>query len=321
MNQGYKTNLQRAIRAIRSAKKVMVVSHVNPDGDTIGCQLALGLACLQMGKKVLLLSPHGMPTRYQFLPGSELVLSESDETADIAIAVDCGSRGQLGTAAKNYFKAKKTVQIDHHDFGASFGGIQLMDLEASAVGEIVYDLLRAMKIELTPAIAMCLLTSVIIDTGAFRFSNIRAKTFEVCSRLIKTGVDLRYLIEESYWTKSRSTLKLSSHALFSAEYSDDGSVVWSVIYQKDMKKFGAVISDADAVADDLRSVQGVKIAAVLRETEGGKFRASLRSKHGIHVGSLAEEFGGGGHHNSAGCLIKKKDFPRLISRLKKLAEI
>ena len=318
MRFGSDQNILKAARALRGAKKVIVVSHVNPDGDTIGCLLALGLALLQMGKKVVMLSQDGVPTRFQFLPGSELILSETSETADVAVAVDCGSARQMGTIHKVFFRAKTTIQVDHHDFGESFGKIQVLENEASAVGEIVYDLICSLKADITPAIATCLLTSIIIDTGSFRFSNIRAKTFEICGKLIGRGVDLQHLIEESYWTKSVSTMKLSSHALLNAEYSADGAVIWSVVFQKDFKRFGAKLSDADTVADDLRSVEGVKIAAVFRQTEKGNFRVSLRSKHGINVALTAREFGGGGHHNSAGCGIKPSEKSKLLESLESL---
>ena len=318
MKSGSDQNILKAVSVIRGAKKILIVSHVNPDGDTIGCLLALGLALLQMGKKVILLSQDGVPTRFQFLPGSELILSETSETADVSIAVDCGSARQLGTSQKAFFRSKTTVQVDHHDFGETFGKIQVLENEASAVGEIVYDMIRALKVDVTPAIATCLLTSIIIDTGSFRFSNIRAKTFKICGNLIDCGVDLQHLIEESYWTKSASTLKLSSHALLNAQYSANGSVTWTVVYQKDFKRFGAKLSDADAVADDLRSVEGVKVAAVFRQTEKGNFRISLRSKHGINVALVAKEFGGGGHHNSAGCGIKPSEKNKLLESLESL---
>ncbi len=301
----FEKNISAAVKALDLSKKVMIVAHVNPDGDTLGCLLALGLALMQKEKKVSLLCQDAVPTRFQYLPGSELVSSESREKADVALAVDCGSPKQLGTLRAAFFRAPCTIQIDHHDFGDAFGKIQVLDPEASAVGEIVYELLRALKIEITPAIATCLLTSIIIDTGAFRFSNIRAKTFDICARLVKKGVDIQHLIEESYWVKSRSTALLSGHAVSRAKFSRDGSVAWAAVSQQDIRRYGAGLSDADSVADDLRSIEGVKVTALFRETEKGRFRVSLRSKKGINVAVVAKQFGGGGHHNSAGCSIRR----------------
>jgi phosphoesterase RecJ-like protein len=321
METGLSENILKAVRAVKKADKILIVAHVNPDGDTIGCLLALGLSLISLGKKVTLLSQDGIPTRFQFLPGSELILSETTETADVSIAVDCGSQMQLGTATKAFLKAKTTIQIDHHDFGNSFGKIQVLEEEAAAVGEIVFELIRALEIEITQTIATCLLTSIIVDTGSFRFSNIRPKTFDICSKLIRKGVDLRHLIEQSYWKKSRSMAKLSGHCIAQTRFSPDGKIAWSTVYQKDFKYFGALLSDVDAVADELRSIEGVKIADIFRETTRKRFRVSLRSSDGINVAQVAMQFGGGGHHNSAGCAIRnsEKEKQRLLDELALLA--
>ena len=315
MKKGLDENIQKAVRAIHKARKIIVASHINPDGDTIGCLLALGLALISAGKKVILLSQDGVPARFQFLPGSELILSGTSERADVSIAVDCGSEKQLGLMRTPFFRSKVTIQIDHHDFGNAFGRIQVLEEDAAAVGEIVYELIRALRVDITANIATCLLTSIIVDTGSFRFSNIRPKTFEICSKLIKKGIDLQYLIEESYWKKSRSTARLSGFCISQAHFSEDGSIAWSAVYQRDFKRFRAKLSDVDSVADDLRAVEGVKIAAVFRETEKKSYRVSLRSSYGINVAQVAKIFGGGGHHNAAGCSVSASEKEKLLQHL------
>ena len=300
----YKQQVLKAANVLLAAKKVAIMAHLNPDGDTLGCQLALGLALLNRGQKVFFLCEDAVPTRLQFMPGSELIGDHQPGKVDVAVAVDCGSSKQMGSMEAVFFKAKNNIQVDHHDFGQAFGKIQVLDHEASAVGEIIYEIIRAMRSEITPAIATCLMTSIIIDTGAFRFSNIRPKTFEICARLSRTGVDIRHLIEEAYWIKSRPMALLSSRAILNARFLKDGAVAWAAVSQADIKKHGAGLSDADSVADDLRSIEGVKIAALFRETEKGNSRVSLRSKKGINVALVAKRFGGGGHHNSAGCRIR-----------------
>ena len=320
MEKSLEIGLKQSIRALHSAKKVMVVSHLNPDGDTLGCMLALGLALMQKGKKVILACQDAVPTRYQFLPGSELVQTECREKVDVAVAVDCGGQKQLGTMRSIFFKARTTIQVDHHDFGDVFGKIQVLDPDASAVGEIVFHLIRALNAEITPAIATCLLTSIIVDTGAFRFSNTSSKTFDICARLCKKGVDVQHLIEESYWVKSRSMALVSSFAMLNAKFSKDGNVAWAVVNQRNLQKLRAGLPDADSVADDLRSIEGVKIAALFRQTERGNYRVSLRSRKGIHVAMVAQRFGGGGHHNSAGCSISRSASERnkLLKALEEL---
>jgi len=128
---------------IQSAKRIMIISHINPDGDTLGSLLGLGLGLLKVeNKEVVMVSPDGMPPRYRFLPGSELVLDRYKEKADLAIAVDCGSIKQMGTMSKYFAAVKNSIQIDHHDFGDSFGKHLLVDTEAAAVGEIIFERLK-----------------------------------------------------------------------------------------------------------------------------------------------------------------------------------
>lgn len=312
-----KENIRRAAAALKKAKKIVVICHINPDGDTLGCQLALGLALLLMKKKVVLLSRDGVPSRFQFLPGSELVVTETDEKADAAVAVDCGSIQQLGNTKKAYLRAKTTITVDHHNFGTPFGKIRVQEDDAAAVGEIVYEVIRALGVKMTPAIATNLLTSIVVDTGSFRFSNIRPKTFELCGKLVSAGVDLKYLLEESYWKKSRPMAMLSGYCLAKARFSEDGKVAWSDATQQDLKRFKAHLWDADPVADDLRGIEGVQASALFRETEKGRARVSLRSDDRFNVAQVAKHFGGGGHHNSAGCVIKnsEKEKRKLLEEL------
>ncbi|MGH7197360.1 MAG: DHH family phosphoesterase [Candidatus Omnitrophota bacterium] len=320
MTKNLQTNIRRAAQALRKAKKIVVICHINPDGDTLGCQLALGLALIDLKKKVVFFSQDGVPSRFQFLPGSELVVSETREKADVAVAVDCGSVQQLGKGKDVFFRAKTTMTVDHHNFGAPFGKIRVQEDDAAAVGEIVYEVIRALRVEITPAIATSLLTSIIVDTGSFRFANIRARTFEICGDLVRTGVDLRYLIEESYWKKSRPMALLSGYCLARARFSKDGTAAWSVVTRKDLDRFGAHLWDADPVADDLRTIEGVQVSALFRETEKGCLRVSLRSDDRINVARVAKRFGGGGHHNSAGCVIRnsEKEKRRLLKELEAL---
>ncbi len=320
MNQGLEKNIKKAVAAIRKAKKIAVIAHKNPDGDTIGCLLALGLVFLGMGKKVNLLCQDAVPTRYQFLPGSELVLSRVHEKPDLAISVDCGSISQLGLMANIFCSAPNTIQIDHHDFGEAYGKIQVVEPEAAAVGEVAYEIIEALGIKISQSIALCLLTSIVVDTGSFRFSNIRAKTFDICSKLVKTGVDLQALIEDAYWRRSREVAKLTGYCLQNTSFSKGGEIAWAVLNQKNFKQFSAGLSDADEVADELRSIEGVKISALFRETPTKKFRVSLRSNYGINVANVAKRFGGGGHHNSAGCSIASTDreLKKLLGELEKL---
>ncbi|MEI8344886.1 MAG: DHHA1 domain-containing protein, partial [Candidatus Omnitrophota bacterium] len=175
-----------------------------------------------------------------------------------------------------------------------------------------YELLIQMKAVVTREIASCLLTSIIIDTGFFRFANIRPKTFDICSRLIKTGVELRELVEEAYWKKSVPTARLMGYCFSKVRLYDDGSIACADVSQRTLKRFKAKLSDLDNVADELRSIEGVRVAVLMRQTEKRSVRASLRSIGSLNVAGVAKQFGGGGHHNSAGCRLS--DTPREKAR-------
>lgn len=300
----FKKNLIENAKRILAADRILVVSHVHPDGDTIGSLLALGLGLLTVGKRVVMVSPDGIPNRFQFLPGSELVQDHLRGKADVGVAVDCGSIGQLGRFGRVFQGCAQTIQVDHHDFADGFCKHLLVDTEAAAVGEIIYDLLKACGVKITPSIATCLLTSIIVDTGSFRFSNIRSRTFRIAADLLDHGVDLKYLIEEAYWKKTEATVRLESLCFDRMQFEMKGKVVWSVIRQSDLKKLNGMIADVDRVADDLRSIEGVRIAALFREAGNGFCRVSLRSASGINIAKVASHFGGGGHFNAAGCQIK-----------------
>ncbi|MBP9733375.1 MAG: bifunctional oligoribonuclease/PAP phosphatase NrnA [Candidatus Omnitrophica bacterium] len=297
-------SIRTAAQRILEADRILISSHVHPDGDTMGSLLALGLGLLSIDKSVVMVSPDGLPPRYRFLPGSELVLDTWEGRVDLAIAVDCGTIRQLGKFGKLFESTRNTIQVDHHDFADVFGKLLVADPAAAAVGEIIYDLLKVLKVKITPMIATCLLTSIIVDTGAFRFANIRGRTFRICADLLDRGVDLKYLLEEAYWKKSETTVRLEAVSVNQMKFERNGRVVWSYVKHADFKRVNGLASDVDGVADDLRSIDGVKVAALMRENEEGGCRVSLRSEAGINVAKIAQVFGGGGHFNSAGCHMK-----------------
>lgn len=317
----YVASVKNAAQAFRQADQILIASHINPDGDTIGSLLGLGLGLLSLDKHVTMVSPDGVPGRYKFLPGSDLVLTDLKAKVDLAIAVDCGSIKQLGSFGKKFLMAKETYQVDHHDFADSFCKYLVVDANAAAVGEIVYEILKELNVEITPMIATNIMTSIIVDTGSFRYSNIRGRTFRICANLLDKGVDLKHLVEQAYWKKSETTVRLEALCVDRMKFERNGKVVWTLIRQPDFKKVNGIMADVDAVADDLRSIEGVKVAALFREDERGQLRVSLRSEASINVAQVAKQFGGGGHYNSAGFITEysKSTINKVIKILSSLA--
>jgi phosphoesterase RecJ-like protein len=272
----------------------------------VGSILALGAGLEFLGKKVYLLSDDPIPEKYMFLPGASRIGKRCPSRVDCAIAVDCGSKEMLGNMYTAFEHADNTVEIDHHRSRVSFAQHSLVSTDVASAGELVYELLDNMGVPLTENIARNILTSIIVETNSFRLQDISARTFEICAELLKTGVDIRELSESIYWKTSRATAALTGISLLRCKFAGDGALVWTELRQKDFDKTGSSDADADPVPEKLQSIQGVKIAILFRETKDKKWRISFRSKNGLNVAHLAEIFGGGGHLNAAGCVVKRE---------------
>ncbi|MBU0651144.1 bifunctional oligoribonuclease/PAP phosphatase NrnA [bacterium] len=300
-------NFLDAKKIISKSNSILIACHINPDGDTIGSMLALGLALEQLNKKVYMISADGVPKRYVKLPGADKVKEIfSNDDIDLAIAVDCGTKHILGNSFNYFEKAKAILEIDHHEIREDFGDFQLIDINAGATGEIIYFLLKELNVNVTKDIAEAILTSIIVETNSFRLPSVSSSIFQICADLTKLGVEFNELTEMVYWCETREKAVLSGLAISRCKFLKDGELVWSIIKRSDLKKVKGLDEDVDAVADDMRAIQGVKIVAFFREKKGGFLRVSLRSKGGINVAKIAGMYGGGGHCDVAGCSIPNK---------------
>jgi len=311
---------KRVALAINKAKKIALCIHMFPDGDAIGSMLALALALKALKKKFYLFSPSELPHRYNFLPLYGQIKTDIGPNInfDLAIAIDCASHTQLGEFHDKVFKkSEKTIEIDHHAFREAFADISLVDDDAAAVGEIIYHLCELLGVKIGKAIAVPLLVSLIVETGSFRLPTVHAKTFLICSKLISCGVDYYKIVENSYWSRTRAEAMLLGLCFSRLKFLKGEKVAVTTITFKDLKRLGARQEDVDPVADQIRTLKNVQVVLLFREMHGAKWRVSLRSKGSINVGKIAEEFGGGGHPDVAGCYLPKreKEKSRLIGRV------
>lgn len=293
-----------AIAAIAEAHRIVLACHVNPDGDALGSLLGLGIGLTAIGKEVVLLSSDGVPVNFAFLPGSEMVQTNTDRRDfDLAIVVDSGDLSRIGNARPVVESAPILMDIDHHVTGAPFGQIQLLDGHAAATAEIVFDLLLSLGTEITIPIAENLLCGILTDTGSFRFRNTTPQTFQIASALTAVGASPNPIAEAVFENRPFASLKILGRALERMQISEDGKVVWSSVMQTDFAETGAADNDTDGVSTQLQSVRGAQVALFLRETEKGTFRVSLRSKEPFDVSAIAAKFGGGGHKLASGCSL------------------
>jgi len=308
------------VHAIRKAKRIAVCVHMFPDGDALGSMAGLALALKSLHKDVTLFSPSVLPARYHFLPGySSIRLKLTDNTPfDLAIALDCASWVQLGKFYEDVFlRAGQAVEIDHHAFRKPFADLKIIDTKAAAVGEIVYRLIRLLGLSPDRQMAVCLLVSIIVETGSFRLPTITAQTFRICAELISQGVNYYQLVDKSYWSRTRQEAMLLGICFSRVRFYSRGRLAVTYVRASDLRRLKASEEDVDPIADQIRTLKEVKAILLFRQMSNGRWRVSLRSKGFVNVGRIAEEFGGGGHPDVAGCFIGRHDMKRLISRTQK----
>ncbi len=312
--------LIRAKNSILAASTIAISGHVNPDGDSIGSLLSLGLGLESLGKRVYMISRDGVPQRYRKLPGTSRISRKIDVSVDLAISVDCSNKEILGKTYETFKRARKILEIDHHSFRRAFGDILYIDKQAASVGEMIYVLLQKLGVRITNSIAQNLMTSIVVETSSFRLPNVRAFTLKVCADLINMGTNFYKLVDTIFWSRRRQSAVLAGVCLARSEFLKGGRIAWSIIRKKDFEAVGGKDEDVDAIPDEMRAINKVDIAVLFRENGRNTLRVSLRSKDKINVASIAEHYGGGGHFDVAGCTIPndRKSIRDLLKRAEKL---
>ncbi|MDQ2799194.1 MAG: bifunctional oligoribonuclease/PAP phosphatase NrnA, partial [Armatimonadota bacterium] len=187
--------------------------------------------------------------------------------------------------------------------GAPFGDIQVVETRAASTAEIVFALLNALELPITPEVATCLFTGILTDTGSFRFQNVTADTMTVAARLIDAGASPAFVSEHVFENRTFAATKLLGLALSSLSRTLDGRIAWAHVTREDFARLGATDEDSEGLVNPVRSVRGAEVGVSFREMPDGAVRVSLRSREGVDVGQIAQKFGGGGHRMAAGCTL------------------
>ncbi|MBC8104300.1 MAG: bifunctional oligoribonuclease/PAP phosphatase NrnA [Cytophagales bacterium] len=293
-----------AVAALRAADQIVLASHINPDGDTLGSMLALGWGLRSLGKSVTLLSADGVPATLGFLPGAEAVQTRTDRRDfDLAVVLDAGDLERIGVSQEAVRSAPTLIDIDHHVTAGQFGQIRLLDSTAAATAEIVYDVLLSLGVSPDLPIAVNLLCALLTDTGSFRYRNVTPRTMALGGEMIRLGASPDSIAECVFENKPFAAQKLLGRALESLQRTPDGRIVWAHVTQRDFADFDATDEMTEGVVGAVRAVQGSDVALFLREMPTGRLRVSLRSRDPIDVTQVAAEFGGGGHRLASGCTL------------------
>jgi phosphoesterase RecJ-like protein len=295
-------SFQEAISIISNNDEFLLTGHVNPDGDCLGSVIALGLALEDMGKKVKWVSEGTLPAMYSILPGADRFCRPPLQVPEhiIVIALDCAIPGRLVLAND----INVDLNIDHHCSNSMFGRINIVDPEASATGEMVYNLIKALDRPITPRIALALYIAIATDTGFFRYSNTRPSSLHIAGELAEIGgLDMGQVAEIVHERKKYGTLKLLGKVLERMQLEVDGKVAWIEITQAQLERFKTDLDETEGFVNYCRQVDGAQIGVLFRETEHNDVRVSIRSNSNWDVSKLAAHFGGGGHPRAAGCIL------------------
>jgi phosphoesterase RecJ-like protein len=295
--------LSEVVQLIESKRHFAITSHVRPDGDSVGSSLALLLVLERLGKNATIVLRDPIPRVYQSLPGADRVrqITGFDRPLqyDAVFVIECSDIDRPGLEK---LPEQFTVNIDHHTTTVRFGSINWIDTTASAVGEMIYNLCKAIGVRVTADIAECLYAALLTDTGSFHFPNTTERTFKVASELVRLGADPAK-ISHSIYSYPFSKVKLTGLALSSLQRDPTGRIAWLSVTQEMMREAQASEEDADGIANYTLAIEDIMVLAFFKEVASNVFRASLRSKDSLNVAKIAESFGGGGHRNASGCTL------------------
>ena len=306
--------MDQIIQHIKDAQRILVASHAEPDGDSIGSLVALGLALAKLDKKITMYNSSSIPAVYRFLEGADRIVKQikDTDTYDLAIILDCGDIVRIGEPNAELAGIPVLINIDHHVSNTGFGHFQLIDTTACATAEILYRLINALEIPLDKAIATAIYIAILTDTGSFRFSNTNGAAFAISKAMIDAGVEPHNVAQRVFGTYSLGRIKLLNMALNSIEISDNGKLSMMTVTRTMMNTTGTHPEDLDGLINYARRIEDVKVAALIHEIKngGGKFsnmnryHVSLRSDSTVDVAEIAGKFGGGGHSSAAGFQIE-----------------
>ncbi|NLW22327.1 MAG: bifunctional oligoribonuclease/PAP phosphatase NrnA [Tissierellia bacterium] len=306
MNNPLNILMEEAIQLINRNKNIFISSHVQPDGDSVGSILALAMAvkALDRNKNVRIVKVDDIPSDLLFLPNIEMIKEQDlNQPVDLFISLDSSDMDRLGIGKEFALKAKKIINIDHHVTNDNFGDINIISSSSGATGEIVFDLIKKMGVEIDKEIATCLYTAISMDTGSFMYSNTTYKTHLIAAELLKTGIDINDININIYQSRSIERTNLFIDSLNKLETFLDNKIGIVTVTQEMLKVHNAKMEDTEGIISFVRGIKPIEVACLLKEVDEKEVKVSLRSKKEVDVSKISSKFNGGGHIRAAGCTI------------------
>ena len=291
-------DFETTVQRLRDCEDVLILTHMNPDGDTLGSGFALLRGLRALGKRVTLQTEAPIPARYAFLAPET---AAPVFTPQYIISMDVADKALLEKGARAVYGDRVDLSIDHHGRNRVFAKETYVESDSASAGEIIFLLLTALGVPITPEIADCLYTACATDTGCFCYSNVTARTHRIAAELIAAGADHAHLNVRLFETKSRGFIQLQRLCLDTMELLDDGALCIFTITRAMLEDTGCSEADLDELVGLTRQIEGVRIGVTLKERPDGGFKVSLRTHEDIDAAALCAVLGGGGHRCAAGC--------------------
>ena len=307
-----KNEINELALEIGGAERILITSHENPDSDALGSMLALGLGLKKLGKEIVLYNKDGVPEVLGFLPHSELIVSSIDEiegSFDLCFVVDCPTTDRPGEELREFLSSRrcsKVIIVDHHKTTSPSDNLSLLDPDVSSTGVLIYFILKNVGVEIDSPIAENLYTTIVGDTGSFRYSNTNSQAFSIAAELVQAGADPERVSQALYENEPLKKLKLLGLVIPTLQVVSDNRIASLYVDRTMFEMTGTDREDTEGMVNVPRSIKGVEVALLFRQEANDSsplWKVSLRSKGKVDVSKIAESFGGGGHRKAAGCNI------------------
>lgn len=295
--------------SIKNSKNILIVSHINPDGDTLGSMCGLySLIKDNYKKKCDMTAVSKIPQTYSFLPNIDKVKFIEDfdfsREYDLVINVDVAALDRCADAQTLFNRAKNTVNIDHHETNNGYGKLNFIEPYASATAEVLAGLSLDLGWKISLDSAICLYTGIVTDTGCFKFSNTTQRTMEYAGKMLSLGVEPSEIYQKCYESNSKNMVLFQSYCVNKSKFLKSDKIAYTIVYKKDLEKFNSNGEDfTDGLTEKLRAIETTEIAFVIKELNSSTSKLSMRSKD-KNIAQVCSSFGGGGHKLAAGAVIK-----------------
>ena len=293
-------SLDEAAAMLRTAQRVVILSHKSPDGDTLGAASALCRALRRTGRRAAVRCSDPIGPKYRFLFEG---LPDDAFEPDLVAAVDIADEKLFGEPLLARYGGKVDLCVDHHPSNTGFARLNVVNPKAAAACEVIFALLKKMGAPIDRPVALALYTGITTDTGCFKYTNVTPATYRIAADLVETGIDAPAVNRAMFDTKSRARLEMERRVLDSIRYECGGKVALIKITKRMVAETGATEDDLDGLASIPREIEGVLVGVTLREKDGGEWKVSLRARDPANASQICAKFGGGGHKGAAGCSL------------------